>query len=393
MKKIPVYEFQNRIDNLREIMKEDDTDIFLIYGDEYRRENLRYLSNYWPIFERGLLVVGNEKEPILLVSPECENLSKEMSVWKDIRMVKDVGMSYVPDEVDFKNTKFSNIKEIINEFRNESKKLKVKISGMDAMSVILYERIKYEIDNALIENGDHVLYKLRYIKSSIEIEILKEAWRICDIGYKAVLDSEIIGLTERQAAAIGEKASYDAGAESIVFSIFASGERTNSVVGRPSEKIIRKNDMIMYALAVQFEGYIASNEWPFVAGNKPNKGQDMLIYNLIKAEDIGINSINQAVSQGDIVKIIRNYFIKNGYAKNDLYPPMHGNGLSEAEPPYPDENSKDKFLPGIGFNFDVSLFGVKDIGSNRIEEGFFVQKDGIKPLSKLISNLRKSYLN
>lgn len=374
-------------------MKEDDTDIFLIYGDEYRRENLRYLSNYWPIFERGILVVGIEKEPILLASPECENLAKEMSVWEDIRLVRDVGMSYIPDEVDFKNTKFSNIKEIINEFRDGNKKLKVKISGMDAMSVILYERIKYEIDNAAIENGDHVLYKLRYIKSSIEIEMLKHAWKICDIGYQAVLDSDIIGLTERQAAAIGEKASYDAGAESIVFSIFASGERTNSVVGRPSEKIIKKNDMIMYALAVQFEGYIASDEWPFVAGNKPSKGQNMLMDSLIRAEDLGINNINQAANQGDIVKIIRNYFTKNGYAKNDLYPPMHGNGLSEAEPPYPDENSKDKFLPGIGFNFDVSLFGVEGVGSNRIEEGFVVREDGLEPLSKLISNLRKSYLN
>ncbi len=33
MKKIPVHEFQIRIDNLKEIMKEDGTDIFLIYGD------------------------------------------------------------------------------------------------------------------------------------------------------------------------------------------------------------------------------------------------------------------------------------------------------------------------------------------------------------------------
>ena len=65
-------------------MDKDKTDVFIIYGDEYRRENLRYVSNYWPIFERGLLVVGLENDPILLVSPECEHLAKEMSAWSDI---------------------------------------------------------------------------------------------------------------------------------------------------------------------------------------------------------------------------------------------------------------------------------------------------------------------
>ena len=104
-----------------------------------------------------------------------------------------------------------------------------------------------------------------------------------DAAYKKVLESDIVGLTERQAAAIGEKAAYDAGAEYIVFSIFASGDRTNTVVGRPSEKVIEKNDMIMYALAVQYEGYIASDAWPFVAGGKLSKEQSEIIYHLINS--------------------------------------------------------------------------------------------------------------
>jgi Xaa-Pro aminopeptidase len=392
MKKIPLAEFKKRIENLRKKMEEDNTDIFLIYGDEYRRENLRYLSNYWPIFERGILVVGLYKEPILLASPECEYIAKEMSAWKDIKLVRDVGMSYVPEEVDFKNIKFTTIREVINKFKSNKKKLKVKISGIDAMSVILYEKIKSGLDDMLIENGDRTLYELRYIKSIVEIEMLRKAWEICDTGYKAVLDSEIIGLTERQAAAIGEKAAYDVGAEQIVFSIFASGERTNTIVGRPSEKTIRKNDMIMYALAIQFEGYIATNEWPFVAGGKPSKDQNRLIYNLVKAEDIGVRNIKSGVTQGEIVRIIRKNFEDNGLKKYDLYPPLHGNGLAEAEPPYPDENSEAKFLNGIGINFDVSLFGIPGVGSNRIEEGFIVNKNGVIILSKLISSLREEYL-
>jgi len=395
MRKIPKSEFQKRIENLRKKMIEDNTDIFIIYGDEYRRENLRYVSNYWPIFERGMLAVGSDKdiEPILLTSPECEHLAREMSCWEVIRIIREVGMSYVPEEVEFTNVNFTTIKDVVNELTNNKSKIKVKVAGIDAMSVVLYENLRSSLGNAVIENGDSILYSLRYIKSLVEIEMLKKAWEICDIGYKAVLDLNIIGLTERQAAAIGEKAARDAGAEHIAFTILASGERTNSIVGRPSEKVIERNDMIMYALAVQYEGYIASNEWPFVAGGKPSKEQRNLIYHLVNAEDIGKRTIKSGVSQGEIVKLIRNYFRENGLMLYDLYPPMHGNGLAEAESPYPDENTHEKFVPGIGINFDVSLFGIPGVGSNRIEEGFIVVENGLITLSKLIDNLKAEYLN
>jgi len=222
--------------------------------------------------------------------------------------------------------------------------------------------------------------------------MLKEAWRICDAGYQAVLDADIVGLTESQAAAIGEKAARDAGAEHIAFSIFCAGERTNTVIGRPSLRVIRKGDMIMYALAVQYEGYIASDEWPFVAGGQPTSEQASFIRHLVAAEDLGVRSIRPGVPQGEVVRKIRDYFRDNGLEPYDLYPPIHGNGLAEAESPYPDEHSRAEFVPGIGINFDVSLFGLPVVGSNRIEEGFIVSDGGLLTLSNLISSLRRKYL-
>ena len=392
MQKLPQQEYRTRLQRLREVMSRDGTDIFVIYGDEYRRENLRYLSNYWPIFERGMLFVNLDQDPVLLASPECEHLAREMSPWPDIRLVREVGMSYVPEEVDFTNIKFTTVGDVVSELRGGKRHIKVKMSGIDAMSVVLYERLKTLIPQATIENGDAVLYALRLVKSPNEIQMLKEAWRVCDAGYKAVLDADIVGLTESQAAAIGEKAARDAGAEHIVFSIFCSGERTNTVVGRPSQKVIEKSDMIMYALAVQYEGYIASDEWPFVAGRKPNKKQAEFIHHLVKSEDLGAGSIRAGVVQGEVVRRIRDYFRDNGLEPYDLYPPIHGNGLSEAESPYPDENSKVEFREGMGINFDVSLFGLPGLGSNRIEEGFIVTGSGLLTLSSYISSLRLQHL-
>ena len=393
MNYLPKSEFQDRIKKIRNKMVEENTDIFLIYGDEYRRENLRYVSNYWPIFERGMLVVSLEKEPILLVSPECEHLAREMSPWNNVRLVKELGMSYVPEEVGFSNVNFTSISDVIYKLSGSKKIKKIMICGIDAMSVILFNTIKSAVSDIEIENGDPILYNMRLIKRTPEIEMLKKAWKICDIGYEAILKSDIVGLTEIQAAAIGEKAARNAGAEHIVFSIFASGERTNTVVGRPTEKVIYENDMIMSSLAIQYQGYIASNEWPFVAGDNPSDKQKELIYHLVKAEDIGVKNIRGGVIAGDIVKRIKQYFKDNNLEKYDLYPPIHGNGLAEAEPPYPDEKSAYEFLPGMGVNLDVSLFRVPGVGSNRIEEGFIITDNGVISLSNLISKLKKELLN
>jgi Xaa-Pro aminopeptidase len=98
---LPKSEFEARIHRLRRLMAEEDIDLFLIYGDEYRREHLRYVSNYWPIFERGMLVVGKSGEPVLLVAPECFHYAKETSVWGDLRIVQEMEMAYVADQIEY----------------------------------------------------------------------------------------------------------------------------------------------------------------------------------------------------------------------------------------------------------------------------------------------------
>lgn len=385
-------EFKQRVENIRKLMKKESVDAFLVYGDEYRRENLRYVSNYWSIFDRGMLVIGLEGEPILLVAPEGENVAREMSIWKDIRLIPEVEPAYIPDKIDYGLASYTSLANVLFELSGKKKPKHIKICGIDAMPVVTYEAIRAVADSAKIGNGDDDIYRMRLIKSPAEVGLLKRAWEICDIGYKAILDAEIVGLTEIQAAAVGEKAARDAGAEHIVFSILASGERTNTVVGRPTEKVIREGEMIMAALAVQYQGYIATNEWPFVAGGNPTEEQKKFISHIVIAEDIGVRNLRPGVVAGVVVRKIKDYFHENGLEQYDIYPPIHGNGLAEAESPYPDVHSTYKFLPGMGINFDVSLFKVPGIGSIRIEEGFIFSKEGIIILSRLISSLRKGLL-
>jgi Xaa-Pro aminopeptidase len=393
MTNIPKSEFQTRIENLRNIMRQDAIDLFLVYGDEYRREHLRYVSNYWPIFERGMLVVGLSGDPVLLVAPECFHYAKEASIWSDLRIVAEMEVAYVADKIEYSaGNIYTTLEAVFKDVLQGKNPNKVKVCGFDAMSVITLDAIKRAANDAQVLNGDPVIYGMRLIKSPLEIQALRKAWQVCDQGYKAILDRDLVGLTEIQAAALGEKAARDAGAEQIVFSIFAAGSRTDTVVGRATERIIQKGEIVMACMAVQYDGYIASDEWPMVAGGHPTPDQFALMRHLIIAEDLGIKMMKNGVVAGQVVACIRDYFASNGLTKYDLYPPIHGNGLAEAESPYPDEHTTYPFKSGMGVNFDVSLFGLPGVGSNRVEEGFIVDSSGLIVLSELISSLRADFL-
>src|ERR1035437_1125735 len=99
--KIPKTEFEIRIRKIQEKLDEKGSDAMLVYGDEYRKENLRYVSNFWPIFERAACWIPRHGQPIMAVAPEGEQYAREMSVWEDFRNVRDFACVSVVEEIDY----------------------------------------------------------------------------------------------------------------------------------------------------------------------------------------------------------------------------------------------------------------------------------------------------
>jgi Xaa-Pro aminopeptidase len=387
--KIPLEEFEQRIENIRKMMKKEQLDAVLVYGDEYRKENLRYVSNYWPIFERGALLLGNIGHPILLCAPECEMTARESGVWSDVRLLKDFLCVTVPDDIDYPHANYSSFKKLADELGAASGLKKLGIVGINDMPEFLLNNIKTSFDCEVTDASD-ILFELRKKKSANEIECLKEAARIADMGFKALMEEEIIGKSERYAAGIAEGKARQEGAEAVIFTVFGSGNRTATIVGRPKEKIIEDGDMIMCALAIQYEGYVATCEAPFAVGNM-KKDSKRVIDTLIKAEAKGLPFLKDGVPMKKFVQAVREQFRTEGLSEFDIYPPLHGIGCAEAESPYPDENTEDVFEAGMTVNTDISLFGLVG-GSNRIEEGFVITKEGAYTLSPHVREYCEKWL-
>lgn len=375
--KIPLQEFEQRIENIRVHMQKMELDAILIYGDEYRKENLRYVSNFWPIFERGALLLGKTDEPLLLCAPECEEVAREMSVWPDIRLVPDFLCVTVPDEIEYPRASYTSFKKLAEELRNNGSLARLGVAGMDAMPESLLETIRQGFGCEIVD-ANSILFTLRAKKSANEVACLKEAARMAECGFRAMMEADLIGKTERYAAGIAEGIARKEGAEAIIFTVFGSGDRSARIVGRAEEKIIEDGDMIMCAMAVQYEGYVATYEIPFAVGNYSAKTKRVLDV-LINASAAGHPYLKAGVPMKNFVTAVRDHFRKEGLAEYDVYPPLHGIGCAEAESPYPDENTEAVFEEGMTVNTDISLFGLEG-GSNRVEEGFLITKDGAESL-------------
>jgi Xaa-Pro aminopeptidase len=143
--------------------------------------------------------------------------------------------------------------------------------------------------------------------------------------------------------------------------------------------------MIMAALAVQYEGYVATAEYPFVAG-KASDEQKKFLGALFEAANVQLGYLRNGVVTGEMVRAVKTVFQKHSLSQYVVYPPLHGIGLAEAESPYPDERTAYPFRTGMCVNSDISLFG-HPAGSNRIEEGFVIRESGCESLTPLIRQL------
>ena len=383
MIQIPESEFQERIVRIQMEMEKKGLDAIAVYGDEYRKENLRYVSNFWPIFERGICVIPKCGDPVLAGAPEGEKYAREMSVWKDYCNIKEFACVSVPEEIDYPQAKFATLREVLLNALNGGKKLG--LVGVYDIPAHIMERIRIAVGNTAIEDAGDIINRLRLIKSPNEIACLKEAGRQACEGYRKLLEYAVDGNPETMAAGAAEGAARLAGAEDINFMVFGSGIRTETVIGRATNKIMRNGEMVMAAMAVQYQGYVSTVEYPFVIGKANDRQKDFLNV-LFEAANVQQDFLKAGTISGQMVQAVKKVFAKHHMTEFDLYPPMHGIGLAEAESPYPDENADYLFESGMCVNSDISIWG-HPAGSNRIEEGFVITAEGPESVTPLIRDL------
>lgn len=370
-------EFKLRQKTAQRLMKERSLDGLLVHGNEAEFANVRYFSDYWPIFESAGVFIPATGNPILLIGPESETFARDHGVIPTIKKVLWYRESAEPD---YPNIPLESFEAVFTAANDGKGVRRLGIAGYTAMSVSVYDAVRAALPKAEIVKADDLIYQMRLIKSPAEIALLREAFRVSEKALDEVLKRIKPGLTELQVVGIAQESFYRHGAEYEAHPTYVlSGPNSTHAIGRPTHRVIRKGDLVQLNIGARVGGYSPSVGLPICMGKMPAKMKDLVSFGL-EAHLKTISWMKAGVPAGTVATNFFDFVRQRGYGKNLLYGPCHGLGMIEVERPWMETSSTYLLQENMTFQVDTFLH-CKQYGL-RWESGVRVTKNGVEEFSK-----------
>jgi Xaa-Pro aminopeptidase len=374
-------EFERRWKEVQKGVKEKGLDLLIVHSNEADFANVRYLSDYWPIFECAGVIVPKEGEPALIIGPESETYATDRSRIKKIYKMVEYRESAEPDYPDIKVDTFSSI---FREMCGSDIK-KIGLAGYQIFPLPVYESIKKAAPSAEIIKSDELIVDLRMIKNPVEMEMLQEAFRISEVALEKTLPLMKPEMTELQVVGIIEKELYSEGAEYEGHPQYVlAGRSSTHAIGRPGYAKLGRNNLIQLNIGARVSGYSSSVGRPVCIGSMPPDMKKLVQAGL----DMHLKTMEwmrPGIKANEVVKKFYEYGDKLGVSKNMLYGPCHGLGMMEVERPWMESHSDYLLKENMTFQVDTFLY-CQDYGL-RWENGVVITKKGVKPFSDKLNKI------
>ncbi|MGW5734464.1 MULTISPECIES: M24 family metallopeptidase [Streptomyces] len=176
--------------------------------------------------------------------------------------------------------------------------------------------------------------QLRLVKDEEEISCLRIGSEIADQALGELLESILVGRTERHLALELERRLVDHGADGPAFpTSVATGPNSGRGSHRPSDRRVEEGDFLSVCLGASYRGYRCEIGRTFVIGTSPADWQIELYDLVFAAQRAGREALAPGAAYRDIDHAARHVLDSAGYA-DGLAPLMgHGLGLEIDEDP------------------------------------------------------------
>ncbi|MFZ5966255.1 MAG: M24 family metallopeptidase [Bacillota bacterium] len=342
-----------RVENLRNRMKEKDLDAVLIY----KPENRRYISGFTG--SSGYALITREKAYFITDFRYIEQSSNQCQGYEIVQ--------------------HDNSKTVISILHN----LKLRNLGFeeDFVTYGQYLEMKEKLEATELIPLKGLFNTLRIKKYDQEIQYIQKAAQIADEAFTYICDFIKPGVKEIDVALELEMFMKKKGASGISFeSIVASGVRSSLPHGVASDKIIEDGDFVTLDFGCIYNGYCSDMTRTVVVGSASDKQKE--IYRIVlEAQEAALTAIKPGVSGFDVDKIARDIIAKNGYGDYFGHSLGHGVGLEIHESPRLSPASTDQLEAGMIVTDEPGIY-LPDFGGVRIEDLILVTEDGCKILSK-----------
>jgi len=369
-----ISEYEYRWQKCQKEMEKEGIDVLVlsqntnvIYMTGYRTQ--LYNSNFRPFIT--VLKIGDE--PILIVPNLEEGSGRKESWFDDVRIWGS-------------NCKYKTAIEVVKAIFKEKSVTNANI-GMEldngqrlGMLQLEFEELKEAFPDCTFKSCASMIWRIRRVKSSQEIKYLKEACRISDVSFEAVINEVKKGMTEKDIQKIIGRTMLEEGADFEGFIVINSGpERYDMFNPWASDRVLQSGDMVILDFGAVFKGYWADiTRSIFVSSISPR--QKELYEAELKITDAAIKTIRPGISVANIDQAAMKKTEELGYSNLVLHRTGHSLGLDVHEIPSIAATDNTIIEPGMCFAIEPAIYDFS-VGDFRIEDNFVVTEKGCSRLT------------
>ena len=372
---IPDHEYAERLEKCAAIVAKKGYDIFLVNSNEADYANVRYFTNYWPLFERAGVAIAPSGKAALLVGPESTVYAGDRSRIQTIFTMLEYRESANPA---YPEATVYTYEQVFRALGVTGKHIRIGIGSMLDTTGVMLEGLRACYPEAEIVEDFSIMTSLRQIKSENELACIREGFRITKLATEEVIRNLRPGVTELAMVGIAQRVIYENGAEYEGLPMYVFSEpSTRHAISRPGYRTIVKGDIVQLNLSAKIDGYSPSIGMPVCVGRLSEEKRRYVEF-CLEMHNWTTEQLRAGVIAGDVAKGFYKAYCDNGYKDAYVYGPCHGTGMIEVEAPWMETSSDYPLEANMTFQVDTFISG-PSFGI-RWEKGVVITEDGCESM-------------
>jgi Xaa-Pro aminopeptidase len=291
---VPRAERDRRYARLRAAMAEQELDALLAFAPGWRRENVRYLTGAPLLSAAAFAYLPADGDPAAFVARPGDAAA--------------IAAAGAVDDV--RSLALPQLGELVARLREDVGRGRVGVAHAEFVPHAIWHTLTRALPELELEGATELMDRVRLVKSEWEIEQIRQAAAICDLGWRAFLEAMRPGVAEYELVADVEAVLKEAGAEDN-FMIIASGRDEVRGMTPPSERRLEVGDMVRTELTPQWQGYWAQICRSAILGTASSGQRDSWSI-FEEAVASGLSTVRPGATAHDVAKAENDVFRRHG---------------------------------------------------------------------------------